>query len=60
MPGFVFAEAPIGTDPDKRDYVVSNAKIEGTGFAPAFSLGDGIGELIKGCQMLRNTVYANV
>ena len=60
VPGFVFAEAPIGTDPDKRDYVVSNAKIEGTGFAPAFSLGDGIGELIKGYQMLRNTVYANV
>jgi nucleoside-diphosphate-sugar epimerase len=60
LPGFVFIEAPIGEDPDKRDYIVSNAKIEATGFAPSFSLDAGIAELVKGFQMLRNTLYANV
>ena len=28
LPGFVYLEAPVGEDPDKRDYIVSNAKIE--------------------------------
>jgi nucleoside-diphosphate-sugar epimerase len=60
LPKFVFIEAPIGEDPDKRDYIVSNAKIEATGFAPKYSLDDGIRELIVGYTMLRNSVYANV
>lgn len=60
LPNFVFLEAPIGEDPDKRDYIVSNEKIERTGFQPAFSLDDGIRELIKGYRMIRNTVYGNV
>lgn len=60
LPGFVFLEAPIGEDPDKRDYIVSNARIEATGYRPAFSLDDGIRELVKGYRMLRNTVHGNV
>jgi nucleoside-diphosphate-sugar epimerase len=60
VPSFVFMEAPIGEDPDKRDYLVSNAKIEATGFSPAFTLDDGIRELLKGYKMLRNTKYGNV
>lgn len=60
VPNFVFFEAPIGEDPDKRDYIVSNEKIERTGFRPLFSLDDGIRELIKGYRMIRNTVYGNV
>jgi len=60
VPGFVFLEAPIGEDPDKRDYIVSNARIEATGFKPAYSLDDGIGELVKGYRMVRNSVYGNV
>jgi nucleoside-diphosphate-sugar epimerase len=60
LPNFVFVEAPIGEDPDKRDYIVSNARIEATGFAPAFSLDHGIAELIKGYRMIRNSVYTNV
>ncbi len=39
---------PLGTDPDKRNYVVSNAKLEATGWKPQFSLDDGIVELMKG------------
>ncbi|MEQ8195248.1 MAG: NAD(P)-dependent oxidoreductase [Rhodospirillales bacterium] len=60
LPKFVFLEAEIGEDPDKRDYIVSNARIEATGYRPHFSLDDGIQELIKGYQMIRNTVYGNV
>ena len=60
VPGFVILEAPVGEDPDKRDYMVSNAKIEGTGFEQAFSLDMGIQELIKGFRMIRNTIYTNI
>ena len=60
LPKFVFIESPIGEDPDKRDYIVSNARIEGTGYKPAFSLDDGIAELIKGYRMIRNAVHGNV
>ncbi len=60
VPSFVFMEAPIGEDPDKRDYIVSNEKIEATGFMPAYSLDDGIAELIKGYRMIRNSQYGNV
>jgi nucleoside-diphosphate-sugar epimerase len=60
LPAFVYLEAPIGEDPDKRDYVVSNAKIERTGFKARVSLAEGIGELAKGYTMLRNARYANV
>ena len=60
LPNFIYLEAPVGEDPDKRDYIVSNAKIEGTGYKPAYSLDDGIRELIKGYRMIRNSVYGNV
>ncbi|SMH41702.1 NAD-dependent epimerase/dehydratase family protein [Azospirillum agricola] len=60
LPKFVYLEAPIGEDPDKRDYIVSNERIEATGYKPAFSLDDGIRELIKGYRMLRNGLYSNV
>jgi nucleoside-diphosphate-sugar epimerase len=60
VPGFVFLEAPIGEDPDKRDYIVSNEKIERTGWKPDWSLDTGIAELIRGYRMLRNSRYANV
>ena len=60
VPSFVCIEAPVGEDPDKRDYIVSNAKIEATGFKPAHSLDAGIVELIRGYRMIRNTVFGNV
>lgn len=58
--GFVFLEAPIGEDPDKRDYIVSNARILATGFRPAWDLDRGIRELIKVFTILRNSRYSNV
>lgn len=60
LPNFVALEAPIGEDPDKRDYIVSNEKVEATGFKPAYSLDDGIRELIKGYVMLNDSRYSNV
>lgn len=60
VPDFVFLEAPVGKDPDQRNYVVSNEKIEKTGYKPTHSLEMGIRELIKGYRMIRNTVYGNV
>jgi len=60
IPSFVFMEAPIGEDPDKRDYIVSNEKIEATGYMPQHSLDMGIRELIKGYRMIRNAQYGNV
>lgn len=59
-PDFVFIEAQVGKDPDQRNYIVSNAKIEATGFKPAFSLDTGIKELLKGYTMIRNTRYGNI
>jgi nucleoside-diphosphate-sugar epimerase len=39
-------------DPDKRDYIVSNAKIEATGWYPEWDLDKGIKQLIQGYQMI--------
>ena len=57
---FVYLESPVGEDPDKRDYIVSNEKIERTGFKPVYSLEMGIRELIKGYTIITNSRYSNV
>ena len=60
VPAFVYLEAAIGEDPDKRDYIVSNARLAATGYAPEWNLERGIRELIKGYTILRNSRYSNV
>ncbi|MGA2029941.1 MAG: SDR family oxidoreductase [Verrucomicrobiota bacterium] len=60
LPKFVYVQAPIGEDPDKRDYIVSNARIAATSFKPEWGLDRGIVELIKGFAILRNAIYSNV
>jgi nucleoside-diphosphate-sugar epimerase len=60
VPDFYFVESQIGEDPDKRDYIVSNEKIEKTGFKPDVSLQDGIAELIKGYQVIRRNQFSNL
>ena len=60
LPEFIFIDEQIGKDPDQRDYIVSNEKIEATGFKTEFSLDRGIGELIKGYSMIKNTRYGNL
>ena len=39
-------------DPDKRDYIVSNEKVESTGWKPEWDLDMGIKELIMAYQMI--------
>jgi nucleoside-diphosphate-sugar epimerase len=60
LPEFVFIDAPVGKDPDQRNYIVSNAKIEATGYRTSVGLDAGITELIKGFTMIKNSMYGNV
>ena len=60
LPAFYFTEAAVGEDPDKRNYIVSNARIEATGYKPDVSLDDGIAELIKGYQVIKKNQYSNI
>ena len=60
VPEFVFMDAPVGKDPDQRNYVVSNKKIEMTEFKTSISLDAGISELIKGYTMIKNSQYRNI
>jgi len=60
IPDFVFIEEKFKTDPDQRNYVVSNNKVETTGFMPMHSLNAGVSELIKGYTFLTNRLYGNM
>ena len=59
VPEFVFVDEAVGRDPDQRNYIVSNEKIEKTGYKPTYSLDRGIQELLKGFVMVRNSRYGN-
>lgn len=59
VPQFYFVESAIGKDPDKRNYIISNERIERTGFKASISLQAGIEELIRGYQVIRRR-YFNV
>ncbi|MFL2656754.1 MAG: NAD-dependent epimerase/dehydratase family protein [Burkholderiaceae bacterium] len=59
VPNFVILEEKIGSDPDQRNYVVSNSKIESTGFEPKYSIENGVRELIKGYRMIKHTDHKN-
>jgi len=60
LPKFIFQEAQVGEDPDKRDYIVSNARILTTGYCPDWNLERGINELVKCYTIIRKSQYANV
>jgi nucleoside-diphosphate-sugar epimerase len=60
QPTFTYMESEIGSDPDKRNYVVSNAKIEKIGFKTQINLDAGIQELIKGLPMFNHQPFTNL
>ena len=60
VPSFLFLEAPLGKDPDQRNYIVSNKKIEALGFSPAVSLQEGLNELVKGLKIFNHKPFTNV
>lgn len=61
LPTFFVTESNLQEDPDKRNYIVSNKKLEGLGFNTVVSLEDGIKELINGYKFLVHThgTYTN-
>lgn len=60
IPGFIYMEASIGEDPDQRDYIVSNERLESFGWKPKYSLDDGITELIKAYTIIKKNQYSNI
>jgi nucleoside-diphosphate-sugar epimerase len=60
VPGFVFTVANVGRDPDQRNYVVSNDRIEATGYTTTIDLDAGIDDLLRGYQIVRRNQYSNV
>ncbi len=60
VPDLYIHSAPVGEDPDKRDYIVSNEKLESLGWRPLYDLEFGINELLKGYKMLKLSNFANV
>lgn len=60
VPDFVIKHDEYTKDPDQRNYIVSNEKIEKTGYIPDVDLDLGIQELIKGYKMIRNNTYTNL
>ena len=60
VPDLYIHFAPIGSDPDKRNYVVSNQRLREAGFEARRSLDEGIQELLKGYRMMGRTPFKNV
>ncbi len=60
LPRLVVHHSEVGSDPDKRDYIVSNQRLREAGFIARRGLDDGITELIKGCRMLSGRPFTNL
>lgn len=60
VPDFHIEFSEIGSDPDKRNYVVSNQRLREAGFEAKRSLDQGIEELLKGFRMMGRAEYSNI
>lgn len=60
VPNVAVINSSVGEDLDKRNYIVSNEKIEATGYMPQYSLDFGIQELVKGFQIFKRDQFANI
>ena len=60
VPGFTYSTAAVGKDPDQRDYVVSNARLEACGWFPNHTLDNGVAELVRGYAMPLGSPYRNI
>jgi nucleoside-diphosphate-sugar epimerase len=60
LPDFTFLDAPLAKDPDQRNYIVSNEKLEKRGMKAQVSLEEGIAELIKGLRMFEQNPFSNI
>jgi len=60
VPTFYIHFAPVGMDPDKRNYIISNQKLREAGFEAKRSLDEGIKELLKGFRMMGSVPFRNI
>lgn len=60
LPNFYIHFAEVGSDPDKRNYIVSNQRLKDAGFEAKRSLDEGIKELLKGYQLIKHSEYKNI
>lgn len=60
LPDFFVHFSEIGSDPDKRNYIVSNQRLREAGFEAQYSLDAGIRELIKGYRLLGRSPRKNI
>ena len=60
LPEFTFLDAPLSKDPDQRNYIVSNEKIELRGMKASVGLSEGIVELVKGLKMFEEHPFSNL
>ena len=59
VPRFYIHFSAVGSDPDKRNYVVSNQRLREAGFVARRGLDEGIRELIKGYAMMPRSAFKN-
>lgn len=59
VPGFTWVESSVGRDPDRRNYRISNGKIEAAGFRAVTPVREGVRRLLKAFAMLRPDRYGN-
>jgi nucleoside-diphosphate-sugar epimerase len=59
VPDFYIDFASVRSDPDKRNYIVSNQRLREAGFEARRSLDDGIKELLKGYRMMPRSIHKN-
>jgi nucleoside-diphosphate-sugar epimerase len=59
MANFYIHFSEVGSDPDKRNYIVSNQRLREAGFEAKRSLEDGIQELLKGYRMMGRSQFKN-
>jgi len=60
VPNFFIHFSEVGSDPDKRNYIVSNQRLREAGFEAKRSLDEGIRELLKGYRMLGRSPMKNI
>jgi nucleoside-diphosphate-sugar epimerase len=60
VPNFYIYFSEVGTDPDRRNYIVSNQRLREAGFEAKRSLDEGIVELLKGYRMMGRSQFKNV
>jgi nucleoside-diphosphate-sugar epimerase len=60
VPDFVIKEEEFTKDPDQRNYIVSNSKIENLGFETQINLENGVHELVTGIQIFKNFPHTNL